>query len=761
MSRQIKILFNGHDFKFLRLLISHFEHDLRYEVLLDEHQGHVIVDTKKSEKLLDQADIVFCEWCLGNAEWYSHNKKADQILIIRLHHQEVNLPSLERINWQNVDRIIFICQNNKRLFLQKFPHLEEKSLLIYNFIDCSSFDLPKLPGAEFNLGFVGTAPMRKAPHLAFEILKRLKDTDNRYTLFIKGKQPFEYDWLWKRPEEREYYEKFYQEINSSSYSNSVVFDPHGNDVQEWFSKIGFLLSTSDHEGSHQAVAEGMASGAIPVIRNWDGADQLYPAKYVFASIVESVDLIKKWNGAGQFSLESVDSKKYARKNFDYQQVIKKYDTLFSELLQQKSCDICSSEIPRKEQVGVSPKSIPVMHVCFLNPKNQSGYETRVIEETALLRKLGHPVVIACFISPNHFREPTCIWKFHRRLRKFTDAKIYVIPTDHFFVISDNPKDTKWITSSLIFIAKFHKIKIMHGQALYSTMHALRAREKLNVKVVFDVHGASPEENEMSGGHATRVQRLTGWEQHALQVADQRIFVSNKMNDFFLKKYNFSTLQYALLPCCVHAEEFHMSHEERKVKREQLGVKDKFVILYLGTLSVWQWPEAMFSLFSQIYKKQPDSLFYLLLPQGDHDRAKEFLNSENLPSDSYIIEEVPHDKVGSVIGIADVGLLLRKSHPVNYVASPTKFGEYMAAGVPIIATEGIGDTSDIITEENVGLIVAPQDTGITDNELNKLLVFIKNVTQNRVDWSLRCNQTASKHLEWDEAGQKLVKSYQNL
>lgn len=761
MSRQIKILFNGHDFKFLRLLISHFEHDLRYEVLLDEHRGHVIVDTKKSEKLLDQADIVFCEWCLGNAEWYSHNKKADQILIIRLHHQEVNLPSLERINWQNVDRIIFICQNNKRLFLQKFPPLEDKSLLIYNFIDCSSFDLPKLPGAEFNLGFVGTAPMRKAPHLAFEILKRLKDTDNRYTLFIKGKQPFEYDWLWKRPEEREYYEKFYQEINSSSYSNSVVFDPHGNDVQEWFSKIGFLLSTSDHEGSHQAVAEGMASGAIPVIRNWDGADQLYPAKYVFASIVDALDLIKKWNGAGQFSLESVDSKEYARKNFDYQQVIKKYDALFSELLQQKSCDICSSEIPRKEQVGVSPKSIPVMHVCFLNPKNQSGYETRVIEETALLRKLGHPVVIACFISPNHFREPTCIWKFHRRLRKFTDAKIYVIPTDHFFVISDNPEDTKWITSSLIFIAKFHKIKIMHGQALYSTMHALRAREKLNVKVVFDVHGASPEENEMSGGHVSRVQRLTGWEQHALQVADLRIFVSNKMNDFFLKKYNFSTLQYALLPCCVHAEEFHMSHEERKVKREQLGVKDKFVILYLGTLSVWQWPEAMFSLFSQIYKKKPDSLFYLLLPQGDHDRAKEFLNSNNLPSDSYIIEEVPHDKVGSVIGIADVGLLLRKSHPVNYVASPTKFGEYMAAGVPIIATEGIGDTSDIITEENVGLIVAPQDTGITDNELNKLLVFIKNVTQNRVDWSLRCNQTASKHLEWDEAGQKLVKSYQNL
>lgn len=328
----VKILFNGHDFKFLKPLISRYNNDPSYEVLIDEHICHVITNTTKSEELLNQADIIFCEWCVGNAEWYPHNKKEHQILIIRLHHQEFDLHYLERIQWDNVDCIVFICRNNMSVFLERFPAMAERAVLIYNIIDCDSFNLPKLYGAEFNLGFMGAAPKRKAPHLAFEILKRLKKIDRRYTLFIKGKHPWEYDWLWRRPEERRYYEELYMRINRSEYANSVVFDPHGRDVSEWFSKIGFLLSTSDHEGSHQSVAEGMASGAIPVIRNWTGADLLYPERFVFKTIDEAVDLIIKWNTIENYFSEQEAVKKYARDNFDIPIIVEQYDRLVSGLM---------------------------------------------------------------------------------------------------------------------------------------------------------------------------------------------------------------------------------------------------------------------------------------------------------------------------------------------------------------------------------------------------------------------------------------------
>lgn len=106
-------------------------------------------------------------------------------------------------------------------------------------------------------------------------------------------------------------------------------------------------------------------------------------------------------------------------------------------------------------------------------------------------------------------------------------------------------------------------------------------------------------------------------------------------------------------------------------RKELVVDDKFVMMHLGILSVWQWTEAIFSLFSQFYSKNPQSLLYLLIPEYNHDKLNHFIQLNHLPAESYILQEVPHSKIGEFIDFADAGLLLRKEHPVNFVSSPTK------------------------------------------------------------------------------------------
>jgi glycosyltransferase involved in cell wall biosynthesis len=311
-----RLLFSGHDFKFLQPVITHYENEPGFTVLIDTHKNHVIDDERKCEELNLQSDIVFCEWALGNAVWYSRHKLPDQKLIIRLHRQELTLPYLDQIDWKNVDRLIHICPYNVEQFNHRYPNLSEKVELIYNPIDACVLDQEKLPGTEFNLGMIGISPMLKAPHIAVEMLRKLREHDRRFTLFIKGKQPWEYDWLWKREIEREYFEELYRQIKNSDIRNAVIFDPHGNDIPDWFSKIGFILSTSDLEGSHQAVAEGMASGAIPVIRNWAGSDMLYPPKYVFSTVDQAVELILKWRSPKFYSAEVNYARDFAKGHFD-------------------------------------------------------------------------------------------------------------------------------------------------------------------------------------------------------------------------------------------------------------------------------------------------------------------------------------------------------------------------------------------------------------------------------------------------------------
>jgi glycosyltransferase involved in cell wall biosynthesis len=752
----VNILFNGHDFKFLSHLIEHCETDPHYQVVMDFIPGHAMSHEEESKALLEKADLIFCEWALGNAEWYSIHKKPAQKLVIRLHHQETGLDFLERIHWPNVDRIIFICPENMEIFLKRFPFMAPRTMMINNVIDCGQLDQEKLPGAQFNLGFIGSSPMRKAPHLALDIFERLKKTDNRFVIYFKGKHPWEYPWLWRRDEERNYYTEFYDRIENSPYTNSIVFDPHGNDIPEWFTKIGFILSTSDHEGSHQAVAEGMAAGSIPVIRNWAGADKLYPEKFVIKTVDEAVGLIRSYFDEKRYTATTDNIRTFARESFDIPVILSQYEKLFRSLLGEDFYQVERHPAPSEVR-----ERIRVMHVCYLNAGSQSGYEVRVIEETKALVRQGIDVTIFAFLAQKWFMEPDTLNAYRKRLEDMTHARVVFFPGSHFFDLNVSAALIKEIDEPLIQTARQYDIRILHGQALYSTMHALRAGKKIGAKVVFDVHGASPEETEMTGGSHARIDAVTAFEKQALREADLKIMVSDQMNAFYRKKYDFSELHYQLVPCCVRSDEFQISGGERKQLRISKGFDNKFVILYLGTLSAWQWPEAMFNLYSHFYKANPESMLHLLIPVYDHAKALEYLNKYQIPEESYLLEEVAHSEVGKVIGIADAGLLLREAHPVNLVSSPTKFGEYLAAGVPVILTDGIGDYSALAEEMKVGITLAVDGKSFPEQEKERLQRFAEDVLNNREEWASRCFRVAKDQLEWVVYAEKLANQYRRI
>ena len=54
--------------------------------------------------------------------------------------------------------------------------------------------------------------------------------------------------------------------------------------------------------------------------------------------------------------------------------------------------------------------------------------------------------------------------------------------------------------------------------------------------------------------------------------------------------------------------------------------------------------------------------------------------------------------------ADVAMLIRKDKTVNRVASPTKFGEYLLCGLPVIISPNVGESSSIIEEHRLGIVL---------------------------------------------------------
>ena len=280
-----RILIAGHDLKFAKFIMEAIEHRNDMELFVDQWNGHNKHDEAKSLRFLHQADTIFCEWGLGNLVWYSEHKKAGQKLVTRVHAQEIRTRHLEQCHHDNIDTYIFVSPYYFELMIAEFSLDRKKCRMIFNMVDSASLNKPKLTGADFHLGMLGDVPQSKRLDRALDVFEKLYSKDKRYKLFIKGKRPEEFRWMRspQKTDEMAYYQRQYQRIKDNSWADNVIFEGFGP-IDQWFQKIGWILSVSDHESFHLAVAEGMASGAKPAILHWPGCEYIYPAQTIRNSV---------------------------------------------------------------------------------------------------------------------------------------------------------------------------------------------------------------------------------------------------------------------------------------------------------------------------------------------------------------------------------------------------------------------------------------------------------------------------------------------
>lgn len=274
------ILVAGHDLKFLRAVMAHWQRE-GHRVLVDEWSAHNKHDAETSEALLAQADIVFCEWALGNAAWYSRRKRPGQQLIVRLHSQELRSPLTEQIEDEAVDRFVFVAGHIMDAARRRFGWPAPKCTVVPNYAGDAFFGFALPEQAPRRIGLVGITPRMKRLDRALDLMQTLLAANAGFELVVKGKRPEEYAWMRARPDELAYYEAQYQRISADpSLAAAVRFEPFGEDMAGFYRSVGHVISVSDYESFHLTLADGAASGALPATLDWVGADRLYPAEWI-------------------------------------------------------------------------------------------------------------------------------------------------------------------------------------------------------------------------------------------------------------------------------------------------------------------------------------------------------------------------------------------------------------------------------------------------------------------------------------------------
>ncbi len=155
------------------------------------------------------------------------------------------------------------------------------------------------------------------------------------------------------------------------------------------------------------------------------------------------------------------------------------------------------------------------------------------------------------------------------------------------------------------------------------------------------------------------------------------------------------------------EEFR-SLSTREDARKELGIPaDAFVAFYLGGLFAWKGIDLVVASWAQTLTRA--HLIVIGGPKQDRERL-EALVPLNLKARVHFFDQTPHQKAIRLFSSADIGLLTsspKEDHGRLYT-SPLKQFEYLAAGLPILASDV--PSSHEILDETVARFYQPSVEG---------------------------------------------------
>lgn len=328
-----RLLIAGYDLKFIKgalpALSDHFE------VAIDEWTGHERHEVARSERLVAWADLVFCDWLLGNVTWYARHVRQDQPLIVRGHRFELERdfgfdPAMDR-----VDRFVSVSVKTLEDFLRVFSIPRSKARLLPNWVDVDAYAQYPWEEKWNRLAIVGAVPDRKGFLRALEVLARLREVDERYTLDVFGKAAHEVDWIWRDVEQRDYFRRCDHFIEVNQLADSVTYRGW-SDMRSEIGKAGWILSVSDDESFHLAPAEGFAAGACGLILAWPGAEFIYPESVVYPDIESMVAQIVKTQDAASYDALVAPARDYVALHYGMRRFVDDLHEDASRLLAMRS-----------------------------------------------------------------------------------------------------------------------------------------------------------------------------------------------------------------------------------------------------------------------------------------------------------------------------------------------------------------------------------------------------------------------------------------
>ncbi|MEZ5003139.1 MAG: glycosyltransferase [Chitinophagales bacterium] len=355
------------------------------------------------------------------------------------------------------------------------------------------------------------------------------------------------------------------------------------------------------------------------------------------------------------------------------------------------------------------------HVLYLSYDGMTDPlgQSQVLPYLVSLSKKGYRFSLVSFDKPDRFELNNGI------IQKIVDeAGIKWYPQ----VYHKSPP----ILSTLYDIRKLKKVcEIIYKKDPYSIVHcrgyitpfaALEVKKKYSVKFLFDIRGFWPDEkvegkdwNIKNPAYRAVYNYFKKKEVEFYNAADHSICLTYKGRDILHKRDSIANqpVPIEVIPCCVDLDLFNpdnINFEEQQKLRSELGISEQdFIISYLGSIGTWYMLDEMLEFFSLLKAKKTNAKF-LFITGDNADNIKKVASKYNISHNDIIITRAPRNTVPLHLSLSNVSIFFIAPVYSKQASSPTKQGEIMGMGIPLICNDGIGDTSKVVRDYNGGAVL---------------------------------------------------------
>jgi glycosyltransferase involved in cell wall biosynthesis len=243
------------------------------------------------------------------------------------------------------------------------------------------------------------------------------------------------------------------------------------------------------------------------------------------------------------------------------------------------------------------------------------------------------------------------------------------------------------------------------------------KRKLRTKFIFDMRGFYADER-VDGGlwplsiplYKAVYNFFKRKEIDFLKNADYTISLTTNAKTEILSWKEFTTkpIPIQIIPCCADLYKFSVDKIDQalcaKLRLELGYTENNIVISYLGSLGTWYMLDEMLDLFKVMQGHHP-LLRFLFITADEAAMVYQKAEAKGISKELIKVVASPYAQVASYISLSQISMFFIKPVFSKKASSPTKQGELMAMGIPMICNAGVGDVDMILADTGAGIALA--------------------------------------------------------